>query len=84
ILSAHRPQTIFPNTVPNAAAVIKLETTPVSKPSPAKYVGSRPIRVEAGQQQQLRFIMESTEPLTVEHYKRVTFEGIPPKSTDKG
>lgn len=42
------------------------------------------VRVEAGQQQQLRFIMESTEPLTVEHYKRVTFEGIPPKSTDKG
>ncbi len=35
------------------------------------------VRVEAGQQQQLRFIMESTEPLTVEHYKRVTFEGIP-------
>ncbi|ENE9535576.1 fimbria/pilus periplasmic chaperone [Salmonella enterica subsp. enterica serovar Newport] len=42
------------------------------------------VRVEAGQQQQLRFIMESTEPLTVEHYKRVTFEGIPPKSTNKG
>ncbi|EAM3338968.1 fimbria/pilus outer membrane usher protein [Salmonella enterica] len=42
------------------------------------------VRVEAGQKQQLRFIMESTEPLTVEHYKRVTFEGIPPKSTDKG
>ncbi len=33
------PKTIFPITVPNAAAVIKLETTPVSKPS-AKYVGS--------------------------------------------
>lgn len=41
------------------------------------------VRVEAGQQQQLRFIMESAQPLTVEHYKRVTFEGIPPKSNNK-
>lgn len=41
------------------------------------------VRVEPGQQQQLRFIMESAQPLTVEHLKRVTFEGIPPKSTDK-
>ncbi|ASG89711.1 fimbria/pilus chaperone family protein [Salmonella enterica] len=41
------------------------------------------VRVEPNQQQQLRFIMESQQPLTVEHYKRVTFEGIPPKSTSK-
>ncbi|HCL5076648.1 TPA: fimbria/pilus periplasmic chaperone [Salmonella enterica] len=41
------------------------------------------IRVEPGQQQQLRFIMESQQPLTVEHFKRVLFEGIPPKRTDK-
>ncbi|EKT1613049.1 fimbria/pilus periplasmic chaperone [Salmonella enterica] len=41
------------------------------------------VRVEPGQQQQLRFIMESQQPLTVEHYKRVTFEGIPPKNTNK-
>ncbi|MEX9253163.1 fimbria/pilus chaperone family protein [Pseudenterobacter timonensis] len=41
------------------------------------------VRVEPGQQQQLRFIMESAQPLAVEHYKRVTFEGIPPKSSDK-
>lgn len=41
------------------------------------------VRVEPGQQQQLRFIMESPQPLTVEHYKRVTFEGIPPKNTSK-
>lgn len=41
------------------------------------------VRVEPGQQQQLRFIMESQQPLTVEHLKRVTFEGIPPKSKDK-
>lgn len=41
------------------------------------------VRVEAGQQQQLRFILQNDQPLTVEHYKRVTFEGIPPKSNDK-
>ncbi len=41
------------------------------------------VRVEPGQQQQLRFIMESQQPLTVEHFKRVLFEGIPPKRTDK-
>ncbi|MCI1900852.1 MAG: fimbria/pilus chaperone family protein [Enterobacter sp.] len=41
------------------------------------------VRVEPGQQQQLRFIMESQQPLTVEHLKRVTFEGIPPKNSDK-
>lgn len=35
------------------------------------------VRVEPGQQQQLRFIMESQQPLTVEHFKRVLFEGIP-------
>lgn len=41
------------------------------------------VRVEPGQQQQLRFIMENAQPLTVEHLKRVTFESIPPKTNDK-
>jgi len=41
------------------------------------------VRLEPGQEQQVRFILESKEPLTVEHYKRVVFEGIPPKSSDK-
>lgn len=36
-------------------------------------------RVEAGQTQQLRFIMTTDAPLKTEHLKRVTFEGIPPK-----
>jgi P pilus assembly chaperone PapD len=31
----------------------------------------------------VRFILETKEPLTVEHYKRVIFEGIPPKTKDK-
>lgn len=41
------------------------------------------VRVEPGQQQQVRFILQTKEPLKVEHYKRVIFEGIPPKNTDK-
>ncbi len=42
------------------------------------------VRVEPGQEQQVRFIMESSAPLTKEHYKRVTFEGIPPSGVSKG
>ncbi|HBM3093109.1 TPA: fimbria/pilus periplasmic chaperone [Klebsiella oxytoca] len=41
------------------------------------------VRLEPGQTQQLRFILQNKEPLSTEHYKRVTFEGIPPKSDDK-
>ncbi|MDK9607143.1 fimbria/pilus chaperone family protein [Lelliottia wanjuensis] len=37
-------------------------------------------RVEGGQTQQLRFILATDAPLTTEHLKRVTFEGIPPKT----
>lgn len=41
------------------------------------------VRVEPGQTQQLRFIMKSDAPLTIEHLKRVVFEGIPPKDFSK-
>jgi len=41
------------------------------------------VRVEAGQTQHLRFIMKADAPLTVEHLKRVTFEGIPQKMPGK-
>jgi len=41
------------------------------------------VRLEPGQEQQVRFILETDKPLSVEQYKRVVFEGIPPKSTDK-
>ncbi|MDX6022287.1 fimbria/pilus chaperone family protein [Scandinavium sp. V105_16] len=41
------------------------------------------VRVEAGQTQQLRFILRSDKPLTTEHLKRVIFEGIPPKDPSK-
>lgn len=37
-------------------------------------------RVESGKTQQLRFILSTDAPLTTEHLKRVTFEGIPPKT----
>lgn len=39
-------------------------------------------RVEAGQTQQVRFILTTDKPLTTEHLKRVTFEGIPPEIKD--
>lgn len=42
------------------------------------------VRLEPGQTQQLRFILQNAAPLDVEHYKRVTFEGIPPKREEKG
>lgn len=42
------------------------------------------VRVEPGQEQQVRFILETSAPLTTEHYKRVTFEGIPPAGSSKG
>jgi len=41
------------------------------------------VRVEAGQMQQLRFILRTDAPLTTEHLKRVVFEGIPPKDPSK-
>jgi len=37
-------------------------------------------RVDGGQTQMLRFILQSDKPLTVEHFKRLTLEGIPPKT----
>lgn len=43
-------------------------------------IATQPVtRVEAGKKQLVRFIMQTDAPLTVEHMKRVTFEGIPPK-----
>ena len=35
-------------------------------------------RVEPGKTQQVRFILTTDKPMTTEHLKRVTFEGIPP------
>jgi P pilus assembly chaperone PapD len=44
----------------------------------AMLVATQPIvRLEAGQTQRVRFVLNTTEPLQVEQYKRVIFEGIP-------
>lgn len=37
-------------------------------------------RVDAGKTQRIRFVLTSKTPLTTERLKRVTFEGVPPKS----
>ncbi|WP_312816239.1 fimbria/pilus chaperone family protein [Atlantibacter subterraneus] len=50
----------------------------------ARLIVTQPVvRVEGGQTQHLRFILQTTEPLKVEHLKRVTFEGIPQKMPGK-
>ncbi|RJT27899.1 fimbria/pilus chaperone family protein [Buttiauxella izardii] len=41
------------------------------------------VRVEGGKTQQLRFVLQTDKPLTVEHLKRVVFEGIPQKTPGK-
>lgn len=41
------------------------------------------VRVEGGQTQHIRFVLQTSEPLKVEHLKRVTFEGIPQKMAGK-
>lgn len=49
-----------------------------------KVIVTQPVvRVEPGQNQQVRFILQTDKPLTHEHYKRVVFEGIPPKKDGK-
>ncbi|HDS4386724.1 TPA: fimbria/pilus periplasmic chaperone [Enterobacter roggenkampii] len=49
-----------------------------------KLIVTQPVvRLEPGQTQQLRFILQSKQPLDVEHLKLVTFDGIPPKNDDK-
>lgn len=61
-----------------------LYTTVVDLPDSQKSIRLIPtqpvIRVEAGQIQQVRFILQTAAPLTSEELKRVTFEGIPPKN----
>lgn len=37
-------------------------------------------RVDAGETQSVRFILQTTTPLSTQRLRRVTFEGIPPKS----
>lgn len=41
------------------------------------------VRVEQGDTQKIRFILQTSKPLQHEEFKRVTFEGIPPKEKGK-
>lgn len=59
-----------------------LYTTITDIPGPqnknAKLIVTQPIvRVEAGESQRVRFVLDTQNPFTVEQYKRVSFEGIP-------
>lgn len=59
-----------------------LYTTITDIPGPqnknAKLIVTQPIvRVEAGESQRVRFVLDTQKPFTVEQYKRVSFEGIP-------
>ncbi|QLK62939.1 fimbria/pilus periplasmic chaperone [Enterobacteriaceae bacterium Kacie_13] len=55
-----------------------IQETDGSSNKGAMLVATQPIvRLEAGQTQRVRFVLNTTAPLQVEQYKRVIFEGIP-------
>lgn len=57
---------------------------PEDKGGPAVYALPPVIRVEANGRQVVRFILEKTDqPMAVQHYKRVRFEGIPATIKDQ-
>lgn len=65
-----------------------LYTTIVDLPESDKSVRlivSQPVvRVEAGAVQRVRFMLQTEKPMIQEEFKRVTFEGIPPKEKGAG
>lgn len=49
-----------------------------------RLIVSQPVvRVDAGDTQRMRFLLQTSKPLKHEELKRVTFEGIPPKEKGK-
>ena len=52
-------------------------------PQPKLLVTQPIVRVNAGETQRVRFILNAQQPLTREHFKRVTFEGMPLVSANK-
>ncbi len=45
-----------------------------------RLIVSQPVvRVDAGETQRMRFLLQTSKPMKYEELKRVTFEGIPPK-----
>lgn len=66
-------------------ALLYTKITDLADDSGITVLATQPVvRVEAGETQQVRFIMKNDKPLTVEHFKRVVFEGIPQKKPGKG
>lgn len=61
----------------------KVVDLPDSDKSVHLIVSQPVVRVEAGQVQKVRFMLQSDKPLMHEELKRVTFEGIPPKEKGK-
>lgn len=53
-------------------------------PAPILLLTPPVIRVEAGQSQQVRFVLHSETPLTTERLKRAVFEGIKPRQSAEG
>lgn len=56
---------------------------PESNKSVRLIVSQPVVRVEAGEVQRMRFMLQMDKPLLQEELKRVTFEGIPPKIKGK-
>lgn len=61
----------------------KIVDLPDSDKSVHLIVSQPVVRVEGGQVQKMRFMLQSDKPLKHEELKRVTFEGIPPKEKGK-
>ncbi|MGS0742724.1 fimbria/pilus chaperone family protein [Glaciimonas sp. GG7] len=68
------------NTDPKPALLLSsLESVPEDT-EPLLFITHPVTRVEPGETQLVRFIMQAKEPIKVQRLKRVTFEGVPPKS----
>ncbi|EAB8206086.1 fimbrial chaperone protein [Salmonella enterica] len=64
------------------AALLYTTITDITGPqnNDVKIIATQPIvRVEAGETQRVRFVLDIQKPFAVEQYKRVSFEGIPQK-----
>lgn len=59
---------------------VTLYDLPDDKAGPQVIVTQPIARVEGGQQHRVRFVISSAEPIKVEHFKRVIFEGIQQRS----
>src|ERR1700730_15878453 len=73
---------IVKNTDPGASLLhATIEAVPEDK-SPPVVLAPPVARVEPGKTQLVRFMLTNIEPLKVERYARVTFDGIPEQSND--